>query len=345
MEISEERGAKRQGAASSAPTSIDGQLEVVSTGIFVADCVARPVVGTPAKGRLELVDSIGLYSGGSAASTGYGLARFGIKTAVIGRIGNDGFGDFMINETKRHGAIAMLERDESAGTSSTLVTVDEDSERSFLHYIGANANLQPSDIPLLELKSRGAKIIHVAGYFALPGMEGIDGSPTRDMFKDARALGIQTSLDSVWDARGRWMQLIGTVLPETDFFCPSIVEARAMLNMSDESPLEIAKALFDAGVREVVALKMGEEGSFVMAKNGEHHTLGVARVPSIDGTGSGDAFIAGFLAARLKGLNLLEACKCGNAAGAMCVRAVGAMTGISDWQELRQIAESIQEVV
>ncbi len=321
-------------------------LEVVSTGIFVADCVARPVIGTPAKGKLELVDSIGLYSGGSAASTGYGLARFGIKTAVIGRIGNDGFGDFMLNETRRHGAFPMLERDESAGTSSTLVTVDEDGERSFLHYIGANANLRPSNISLFELKSRGTKIIHVAGYFALPGMEGIDGSPTRGMFKDARALGIQTSLDSVWDARGRWMQLIGTVLPETDYFCPNLHEARAIMGMPETAaPLEVAKALFDAGVREIVALKMGEEGSFVMDKKGLHHTVGIANVPSIDGTGSGDAFIAGFLAARLKGLNLLEAAKCGNAAGAMCVRAVGAMTGITNWTEVKQIAATISEVL
>jgi sugar/nucleoside kinase (ribokinase family) len=321
-------------------------LEVVSTGIFVADCVARPVIGTPAKGKLELVDSIGLYSGGSAASTGYSLARFGIQTAVIGRIGNDGFGDFMLNETKRHGAIAMLERDESAGTSSTLVTVDEDGERSFLHYIGANANLRPSDISLSELKSLGTKVVHVAGYFALPGMEGIDGSPTRDMFKEARAMGIQTSLDSVWDARGRWMQLIGTVLPETDYFCPNLQEARAITELPESAtPFAVAKALFASGVREVVALKMGETGSFVMTKNGKYHTVGIARVPSIDGTGSGDAFIAGFLAARLKGLNLLEAAKCGNAAGAMCVRAVGAMTGITDWQELTQIAADIQEVV
>jgi sugar/nucleoside kinase (ribokinase family) len=321
-------------------------LEVVSTGIFVADCVARPVLATPAKGKLELVDSIGLYSGGSAASTGYGLARFGIKTAVIGRIGNDGFGDFMLNEANRHGAIAMLKRDESAGTSSTLVTVDEDGERSFLHYIGANANLRPVDIPLFELKSRGLKILHVAGYFALPGMEGVDGSPTRDMFREARGLGIQTSLDSVWDARGRWMQLIGTVLPETDYFCPNLQEARAITNLPENTtPFEVATALFAAGVREMVALKMGEEGAFVMDKNGEHHTVGIASVPSIDGTGSGDAFIAGFLAARLKGLNLFKAAKCGNAAGAMCVRAVGAMTGITDWQELSQIAANIQEVL
>ncbi len=321
-------------------------LEVVSIGIFVADCVARPVIGTPPKGKLELVDSIGLYSGGSAASTGYGLARFGIKTAVIGRIGNDGFGDFMLNETKRHGAIAMLERDSSAGTSATLVSVDQDGERSFLHYIGANANLRPSDIPLSELFSRGTKILHVAGYFALPGMEGIDGSPSRDMFKEARALGIQTSLDSVWDAKGRWMKLIGTVLPETDYFCPSIHEAQAITNLPESAtPLEVAKALFAAGVREIVALKMGEDGSFVMAKNGEHHMVGIAHVPSIDGTGSGDAFIAGFLAARLKGLNLLEAAKCGNAAGAMCVRALGAMTGITDWQELTRIASTTLEVL
>jgi sugar/nucleoside kinase (ribokinase family) len=47
----------------------------------------------------------------------------------------------------------------------------------------------------------------------------------------------------------------------------------------------------------------------------------------------------------LKGFGLLEAAKCGNAAGAMCVRAVGAMTGITDWQELTQIAANIEEVL
>jgi hypothetical protein len=53
-------------------------LEVVSVGIVVADCVARPVLKNPEPGRLELVDSIGLYSGGSAASTGLSVSMVSV---------------------------------------------------------------------------------------------------------------------------------------------------------------------------------------------------------------------------------------------------------------------------
>ncbi|MCL6531356.1 MAG: carbohydrate kinase family protein, partial [Meiothermus ruber] len=94
-------------------------IEAVSVGILVADVIARPVRGTAEKGRLELVDEVLLCSGGSAANTGYVLARFGIPTAVIGRVGQDGFGDFLVAEARRHGAESLLIRDPSAATSAT----------------------------------------------------------------------------------------------------------------------------------------------------------------------------------------------------------------------------------
>jgi sugar/nucleoside kinase (ribokinase family) len=318
-------------------------LEVVSVGIVVADCVARPVLKNPEPGRLELVDSIGLYSGGSAASTGYGLARFGIKTAVVGRVGFDGFGDFLVNEAQRHGADAsLLIRDENAETSASLVIVDGEGERSFIHAVGANANLVPSDIPLSILKARGAKILHVAGTFALPNMDSTDGAPTRDLFKQAQKLGFTTSLDCVWDARGRWAEIIAPVLPFTDIFCPSIHEARAIAGLQiSATPQEIAEQLFIMGLRKIVALKMGPEGSFVMTCDGEQHFVGILEVPSIDGTGSGDAFIAGFLAGQIRGRSILESQKLGNAAGAMCVSHRGAMPGITNWSDLEGMAAQL----
>ena len=116
-------------------------LEAVSVGIVVADVVARPVRGTAEKGQLELVEEILLCSGGSAASTGYALARFGISSAVIGRVGQDGFGDFLVREAARHGAQSLLIRDLQAATSATQVLVDPQGERTFIHAIGANARL------------------------------------------------------------------------------------------------------------------------------------------------------------------------------------------------------------
>jgi sugar/nucleoside kinase (ribokinase family) len=311
------------------------KIEAISIGIVVADCVARPVVRQPQAGRLELVDNIGLFSGGSAASTGYSLARFGIPTAVIGRVGNDGFADFLLNEATRHGADASgMIRDTSKATSATLVTVDPDGERSFLHSIGANANLCAEDVPLQKLKARGAKLLHLAGFFALTSLEGTDGSPAQELFAQASSLGLLTSLDCVWDATGRWQGLIGKVLPETDIFCPSIHEARAITNLPESAtPHQIAQGLLEMGVRRVVALKMGELGSFICAKDGQTHAVPIIPTTVLDGTGSGDAFIAGFLAAYLRGFSWLECGQFGNAAGAMCVRGVGAMTGMTDWNE------------
>lgn len=313
-------------------------LVAVSAGIVVADVIARPVRVTPEKGRLELVEQILLCSGGSAASTGYSLARFGIQTAVIGRVGNDGFGDFLVGEAARHGAQSLLIRDAEAATSATQVLVDEQGERSFIHAIGANARLTPADVALEDLRIRGAKLLHLAGFFALPGMDNPEGKPARDLFIKAKQLGYITSLDNVWDATGRW-ERIHSLLPYTDIFCPSIHDARRITRQ--HRPEAVARRLFELGVGRVVVLKMGEEGSFVMDCHGASYEVGILKVPSMDGTGSGDAFIAGFLAAYLRGMNLLECARHGNAAGAMCVRAVGAMSGMTDWAELGAMAQQV----
>ncbi len=308
-------------------------IDVACVGIVVADCVARPVLKQPQLGQLELVDTIGLYSGGSAASTGYDLAKLGVGVALIGRIGADGFGDFLEAEARRVGCdSSLLKRDLTAGTSSSLVTVTPDGERTFLHSIGANAKLTPSDVPLEDLKARGCKVLHLAGFFILTAMEGERGEPASDLFARATELGITTSLDCVWDATGRWSSLIAPVLEQTDIFCPSIHEARAIVGLPESaSPREIALGLFALGVRQVVALKMGPQGSFVMDKGGEHHDVLAPSVEAIDGTGAGDAFIAGFLAARLRGFDLLESARIGNATGALCVSALGATGGVIGW--------------
>lgn len=313
-------------------------LEVASVGIFVADVVARPVRGTATKGTLELVDEVVLCTGGSAASTGYSLARFGIQSAVIGRVGHDGFGDFMVREAARHGAESLLIRDASVATSATQVLVDPEGERTFIHALGANAKLVASDVDLEGLKAKGTKLLHLAGFFALPALDNPNGEPTRDLFARAKAMGFLTSLDNVWDATGEW-ERIHPVLPYADFFYPSLPDARHITGLQE--PEAIAERLFEMGVGKAVVIKMGPEGSFAMNRAGERYRVGILQVPSIDGTGTGDAYIAGFLAAWLRGMGLLECAQYGTAGGAMCVRAMGAMTGITDWAELETMAKGV----
>ena len=313
------------------------EVEIICIGNIVADCVSRVVSKMPEKGRAVYVQSVGLYGGGSAPNAGYALAKFGFQVAVVGRVGTDAFGDFLIEEAVRHGCNPQyIIRDSSAGSAAAQVIVDSDGERSFIAALGATANFVPDDVPLETLKARGGKVLHSAGFFATTGMEGSDGTPLAGLFERASELGMLTSLDCAWDDSGRWAQLIGKVLKHTDIFCPSISEARGITGLSE--PREIATKLFELGVRKLVALKMGAEGSFVASSTGETYFVPALEVKAVDGTGAGDAFIAGFLAAHLRGMGLLEAAKLGNAAGAVCVQALGATGGMASWDEVFRLS-------
>lgn len=314
--------------------------EVICAGIVIADVVARPVTVLPERGKLALVDEISLQLGGSAANTGAQLVRLGQQVSVAGRVGRDSLGRVMRAELQRLGVgVADLQEGE-APTSATVVQVDSDGERSFLHSIGASAALRASDFPLREWRAAGARLLHVAGYHILPGLE----PELPELFAQARALGFVTSLDCVWDASGEWGS-IRHVLPQTDLFCPSLAEARGITGL--HRPPEVAAKLFDLGVRQALALKMGERGSLVQSRDpsgdpGEPLWAQAPAVVALDGTGAGDSFIAGFLAAYLRGLPLADMARLGNAAGGLCASALGGTAGLENFEHTWALARTLQ---
>jgi len=296
--------------------------DVTCLGILVADVIGKPVESLPERGKLALVDRMELHSGGCASSTAVDLSKIGIKTAVIGKVGDDGFGDFLVNALSRNGVdCSGVVRDKQAATSATMVMVHGDGERSFLHYIGANATLRESDVDYDVVRS--SKILHVAGAFLMPGF---DGEPTARVLAKAKKLGVTTSLDTAWDSRGNWMKLLGPCLQYVDYAVPSIEEARMVTGKYD--PADVAKALMDKGVG-TVALKMGDAGCYIRSKDAEL-SIPIYKVDAVDACGAGDAFAAGFLAGIVNGWDLERTGKFANATGALCVTAIGATTGIAD---------------
>jgi sugar/nucleoside kinase (ribokinase family) len=205
-----------------------------------------------------------------------------------------------------------------------MIMIDSGGERTFIHCIGANATMRPDDIDM-DLVSN-AEIFHFAGALVMPGF---DGEPAASVMKSAQEAGTTTALDVVWDDTGRWMELLEPVLPHTDIFLPSFPEAVEITGK--DTPEEAAEVLMDHGVK-TVGLKMGEEGCYVRTGDRE------LRVPAfsvdvVDGTGSGDAFVAGFLLGTLAGWDLEDVARMANAVGAMCVTAPGATAGLRSFEE------------
>jgi len=301
--------------------------DVTCVGILVADVVGKTIDELPGRGKLGLVDRMELHSGGCAANTGIGLAKLGIDTAIIGKVGEDGFGDFLVQRFQKFGIDAGgMARDKETATSATMVMVHGDGERTFLHYFGANATLRLGDVDMARVL--GSKLVHVAGTFLMPQL---DGEPTAELLRRARAGGVTTALDTCWDARGLWMKAIAPCLPFIDYFLPSFEEAR-MIAGGRDNPEEVAKFLLDEGVG-VVGLKMGERGCMVRSAKGDRIDISSLPVKAVDALGAGDAWVAGFLAGLVKGWDLERCARFANAVGACCVLALGATTGIRSFDE------------
>jgi sugar/nucleoside kinase (ribokinase family) len=299
--------------------------DVVCAGILVADIWGKPVNEWPQRGRLALVDRIGVSIGGCAANTGIDLAKLGVDVVVMGKVGADALGSFVVQTLQSYGVRVQVAYAQDVGTSATMIMIDDAGERTFLHYMGANAALRPEDLDLETIK--GARIFHLAGALVMPGF---DGEPAATVMAQARAAGVTTSLDTVWDASGRWMSVLEPCLRQADIFLPSLPEAQALTGL--EEPAEVAQALLSYGPK-IVALKMGERGCYVRSAEGEEHWVPIYEVEVVDGTGSGDAYVAGFLRGLLEGWPLKKCAKFGNAVGALSVTALGTVAGTRSFAE------------
>ena len=83
--------------------SPDSHSEVLCAGIVVADAIAAPVDELPEQGRLALVESVELHTGGCALSTASALVKLGVSTALCGCVGDDLFGGVLAREARARG--------------------------------------------------------------------------------------------------------------------------------------------------------------------------------------------------------------------------------------------------
>lgn len=298
--------------------------DVVCLGILVADVFARPVDEWPERGRLSVVPEMGIGLGGCAANTGLCLVKLGMQTGVMGKVGNDGFGRFVADTLRSGGAeTSGLVEDSEPGTSATMVIIDSSGERTFIHSPGANARLRLDEIDFGRMTA--CRIFHCAGALV---MGAFDGEPMAECLRRARAAGVMTSLDTVWNDASGWMKTLEPCLRQTDVFLPSLSEAQRLTG--ETAPEAVAEKLLAYGL-QVVGLKMGEKGSYVRTPDQELR-VPAYEVATIDGTGAGDAYVAGFLCGLLQGWPLEMSVRFASAVGALCTTGIGTTSGVRDFE-------------
>ena len=295
-------------------------IDVITLGIATADVMVRPVDAFPERGTTVLIPHAELHLGGLAAATSIVLCQLGASAAFVGCIGEDSFGSFIAHTLESKGVdVGHLRRTDECSSASTVVLISEDGERSFLHHVGANALLCEADVDFDAVAQ--AKILHWGGPSLTPGL---DGEPIGRVMAKARAAGVTTSVDTCFDAGGRWFAHIEHALPHLDIVMSSLEEARHYTGQRE--PEDIADAYLSHGP-ETVMIKLGGDGLFVKNSQ-EAHYVAPHEVPVIDTTGAGDAACAGFLYGQIHGWDLLRCGQLANAVGALTVQVMGGAEAI-----------------
>jgi sugar/nucleoside kinase (ribokinase family) len=261
----------------------ESQIRVVVFGDVIDDVIAtprgaiRPDTDTPS--------TIERRGGGSAANTATWLASLGTAVDFVGRVG--------VLDLDRHtrvlreaGVRPMLAGDHTLPTGTIVILVDGD-QRSMLTERGANAALDPDSVSDAILD--GATALHFTGY-SLFGRTETAGF-TR-LIKRAKSRGVHVSVDA---GSAGFMADFGAkrflgAIAGADLLFPSLDEGRALTGLDE--PEAIAQKL--AKNFPLVALTLGSAG-IVVASGGDALFVDVVAARTVDPTGAGDAFCAGFL--------------------------------------------------
>src|SRR3989337_3199443 len=104
--------------------------EVTGVGGVGADVIVRPVDAWPEPGRLSLVEHIELHGGGLAYATAVTLAKLGVSSAVVGRVGGDPLGTYLADGLRADGVEVHLRQDAESRTAAPVVSVTSGGGRA-----------------------------------------------------------------------------------------------------------------------------------------------------------------------------------------------------------------------
>jgi len=306
-------------------------VDVVTIGVVCADVMVRPVDSAPPGGQLWTVPEMAMSVGGLAGVTASVLARLGLKSAMIGQLGNDGFGDYIATFLESQGvSLEAMRRTDAYNTSASVVLVAADGERAILHHVGTTAAITPESLDYDYIAT--ARAFHWGGPPLTPGM---DGEAAGEVMARVKASGVMTSVDTAYDGAGVWLPHLEPALPHLDIVMSSLEEARGYTGKTE--PEDIADFFLSYGV-DTALIKLGPEGVF--AKRGaETVHLPGHPVSAVDTTGAGDAACAGFLFGRLQDWPLEACAAMANACGALTVMHVGAAGAVESLEQVQAFME------
>jgi len=302
----------------------DGAILVV--GSINMDLVVR-ARQMPAPGETVLGESFVTSPGGKGANQAVAVARQGGGCSFLGRVGDDEFGALLVKGMSAEGINCEgVLKTEDAPTGVAVIIVDARGENSIVVASGANHMVTPDDIYGRAELFEQAEVVLLQLELPLPTVCA------------ARKLSARHGCKVILDPAPAPASLPAE-LCEVDVISPNVAEAEVITGQKADDKDErvdklVASHLIARGARSAV-LKLGGRGSLVVTADGQIERIRPYKVDIVDTTAAGDAFTASLAVGMVRGLDLPEAARIANAAGALACTKFGAQPAMPTADEIK----------
>lgn len=288
--------------------------DIVVVGSLNADFVLR-VPRFPVPGETLTGHRFQVFPGGKGANQAFGAARLGGRVSMIGQVGNDAQGPWLVQSLASGGVnVEHVGTDPNVSTGVATITIDEQGQNQIIIVAGSNGTfsterLQLSrerilqaglvllqlEVPLATVHS-AARLAHQGG-----GLVILDPAPAQPLSDDLLAL--------------------------VDYITPNETELSMVTGMppgplTEQSARPLARRLLSRGAKRVI-VKLGAQGALLVTPSQEHFWPAIP-VKAVDSTAAGDAFNAAFAVALARGESEVDAGSYATAAAACSVCKAGA---------------------
>lgn len=325
--------------------------DIIGVGSPIVDSLAQVeesfVAGIEgAKGGMELVDATAMAAlmaqvkdalveapGGSAGNSIFALARLGLSTTFLGKIGNDVGADFYKRAYEEMGGDSGRFKIGDVPNGRCLSLVTPDSERTMRTDLGAAMSLMPEEISAEDFA--GCKHAHIEGYLLF------NPNLMRKVLDSAKEAGCTVSLDlasfEVVNAARDGLEAI--LKNDIDIVFANEEEATAYCGKG-KSYEDMAKEL--GALCEIAVVKLGKDGSLICQGGTLIRVEPIVVSDVVDTTAAGDFWAAGFLYGWIQGKSLAGAGSCGSILGAEVVQVMGSVLKTESWESVRQRFEALK---
>ncbi len=294
-------------------------MSIIVFGSINIDLVAK-TPRLPLPGETIIGSNFLTAGGGKGANQAVAATRLGASTHMIGRVGNDNFGEKLLTNLQSYGLNTdNISIDKNSHSGVAIIAVDDGGQNNIIVIPGANNHLGDADIERLQKLLPGATSLLLQLEIPL------------EVVHRAALIACEAGVRVILDPAPARSDLPLELYPLIDTIAPNEVEASQLVGFAvhdTETAIKAAKKLQQRGVKNAL-VKLGDRGVVAVTAD---RTLFVPAfaVEAIDTVGAGDAFNGGLAAALDAGLSLEDAVVWGAAAGALCVTKMGAQVAMCD---------------